>query len=168
MGFSVLCLLCLCVRLHICAMLPPAGKGLGKGLTPWLLFVVYNCEFVTFPLVSLVRCGTWSYRFLIFAPYLTLSVFSCSACAVSVIWNQALILSRYFTSIRNCTCGWEGDDPLITKRQIVVGLLTPHCLYNGSLKGISLIKLHSSIYPSNKINIVFCMRTVISIKYQVM
>ena len=22
------------------------------------LFVVYNCEFVTFPLVSLVRCGT--------------------------------------------------------------------------------------------------------------
>ena len=24
----------------------------------WLLFVVSNCEFVTFPLVSLVRCGT--------------------------------------------------------------------------------------------------------------
>ena len=26
------------------------------------------CEFVTFPLVSWVRCGTWLYRFLIFAP----------------------------------------------------------------------------------------------------
>ena len=30
------------------------------------------CEFVTFPLVSWVRCGTWLYWFLIFAPLLTL------------------------------------------------------------------------------------------------
>ena len=29
------------------------------------------CEFVTFPLVSCVRCGTLLYRFLIFAPLLT-------------------------------------------------------------------------------------------------
>ena len=29
------------------------------------------CEFVTFPLVSWVRCGPWLYRFLIFAPLLT-------------------------------------------------------------------------------------------------
>ena len=29
------------------------------------------CEFVTFPLVSWVRCGTWLYRFLIFALLLT-------------------------------------------------------------------------------------------------
>ena len=29
------------------------------------------CEFVTFPLVSWVRCGTYLYRFLIFAPLLT-------------------------------------------------------------------------------------------------
>ena len=48
---SVLCLLCLCVRLFICALWSPAGKG----LTPWLSFVVSNCEFVTFPLVSWVR-----------------------------------------------------------------------------------------------------------------
>ena len=46
--FSVLCLLCLCERLFICALWPPAGKG----LTSLLSFVVYNCEFVTFPLVS--------------------------------------------------------------------------------------------------------------------
>ena len=31
------------------------------------------CEFVTFPLVSWVRCGTYLYRFLIFAPLLTSS-----------------------------------------------------------------------------------------------
>ena len=52
--FSVLCLLCLCARLFICALWPPAGKGLTSGLS----FVVSSCKFVTFPLVSLVRCGT--------------------------------------------------------------------------------------------------------------
>ena len=69
MFFSVLCLLCLCEHLFICALLSPAGKG----LISWLSFVVSNCEFVTFPLVSWVRCGTSLYRFLIFAPLLTLS-----------------------------------------------------------------------------------------------
>ena len=38
--FSVLCL-----RLFICALWSPAGKG----LTSWLSFVVSNFEFVTFP-----------------------------------------------------------------------------------------------------------------------
>ena len=38
----------------ICALWSPAGKGLAS----WLSFVVYNCEFVTFPLVSWFRCGT--------------------------------------------------------------------------------------------------------------
>ena len=51
---SVLCLLCLCARLFICALWSPAGKG----LTSWLSFVVPNCEFVTLPLVSWVGCGT--------------------------------------------------------------------------------------------------------------
>ena len=53
MLFSVLCLLCLCERLFICALWSPAGKE----LTSWLSSVVSNCEFVTFPLVSWVRCG---------------------------------------------------------------------------------------------------------------
>ena len=52
--FSVLCLLCLCERLFICVLWSPAGKG----LISWLSFVMSNCEFVTFPLVSRVRCGT--------------------------------------------------------------------------------------------------------------
>ena len=50
----VLCLLCLCARLFICALLSLAGKG----LTSRLSFVVSNCEFVTFLLESWVRCGT--------------------------------------------------------------------------------------------------------------
>ena len=42
--FSVLCLLCICARLFICALWSPAGKG----LTSWLSFVVSNCEFSHF------------------------------------------------------------------------------------------------------------------------
>ena len=57
------------MRLFICALWSPAGKG----QTSWLSFVVSNREFVTFPLVSWVRCGTCLYQFLIFAPLLTLN-----------------------------------------------------------------------------------------------
>ena len=52
-NFSILCLLCLCAHLFMCALWSPAGKC----LTSWLSFVVSYCEFVTFPLVSLARCG---------------------------------------------------------------------------------------------------------------
>ena len=46
---------CVCYAfVRVCALWSPAGKG----LTSWLSFVVSNCEFVTFPLVSRVRCGT--------------------------------------------------------------------------------------------------------------
>ena len=54
MFFSVLCLLCLCVGLFICDLWSPSGKG----LTSWLSFVVSDCGFVTFRLLSWVRCGT--------------------------------------------------------------------------------------------------------------
>ena len=54
MFFPDLCLPCFFVRPFICALWSPAGKG----LTSLLSFVVSNCEFVTSPLVSLVRCST--------------------------------------------------------------------------------------------------------------
>ena len=38
-----LCLLCLCTCPFICALWSPTGKG----LTSWLSFVGFNCEFVT-------------------------------------------------------------------------------------------------------------------------
>ena len=52
-------LLCLVFAMSLCAsvsmcLCSPAGKG----LTSWLSFVVSNCEFVTFSLVSWVRCCT--------------------------------------------------------------------------------------------------------------
>ena len=54
MFFFCLVFASLCARLFICNLWLPAGKG----LTSWLSFVLSNCEFVTFPLVSWVRCGT--------------------------------------------------------------------------------------------------------------
>ena len=43
----------LCASVYMCLWSPA-----GKGLTSLLSFVVSNCEFVTLPLVSWVRCGT--------------------------------------------------------------------------------------------------------------
>ena len=71
---DLLCYLsCVCyafVRVSLCAVWSP-----WKGLTSWLSFVVSNCEFDTFQLVSWVRCGTRLYRSLIFALLLTLTIF---------------------------------------------------------------------------------------------
>ena len=50
---SVLCLLCICACLFICALWSPAGQG----LTSWLSFVVSNCDFLTFQLVSWADLG---------------------------------------------------------------------------------------------------------------
>ena len=65
--FSDFCLLCLCVSVYLCLVVT-----CWESLTSWLPFVVSNCKFITFPLVSWVRCGTWLYQFLIFAALLTL------------------------------------------------------------------------------------------------
>ena len=51
--YFCLVLLCFRVRLFVDASWSPAGKGLAS----WLSFVMSNCDVVTFPLVSWVRCG---------------------------------------------------------------------------------------------------------------
>ena len=56
-------------RLFIAALWSPAGKW----LTSWLLFVMFNCVLSLSHVVYWVRCGTWLYRFLIFATFLTSS-----------------------------------------------------------------------------------------------
>ena len=65
-----LCYLCLVfvmlLRLFIAALWSPAGKGLTSCL--WCLSVFLSLSHV----VSWVRCGTWLYRFLIFATFLSL------------------------------------------------------------------------------------------------
>ena len=70
-------------------------------LMPWSdllgrLSFVSNCDRVTFPLVSWVRCGAWLYRFLIFAFFLLLLVAlnhwgPQGVCAPLIHENNALI-----------------------------------------------------------------------------
>ena len=99
------CLLCLCARLFICALWSP----LQKGLTNWLSFLVSNCEFVTFTLVSWVRCGTCLYRFLIFAPLLTLyycfkMVFSFHVKLITFATEVPVYKDLSFRHIHRLTC----------------------------------------------------------------
>ena len=56
---SALFLLRFRARLFINALWSPTGKE----LTPCFSNVIYNCEVVTFALVSWVRCGARLYRF---------------------------------------------------------------------------------------------------------
>ena len=41
-----------CYALVHCLFIDALWSPAGKGLTSWLSFVMSNCEFVTFPLVS--------------------------------------------------------------------------------------------------------------------
>ena len=86
---SDLFLLCFHARLFVDALWSPAGKG----LTSWLLFVMSNCDVVTFPLVAWVRCGAWLYRFLIFALFLTL--WKIAICLS--IWVVKLLMRLFIT-----------------------------------------------------------------------
>ena len=64
-----LCLLLVMLSLlFIAALWSPVGKG----LTSWLLFVMFNCVLSLSHVVSCVRCGTCLYRFLVFATFITL------------------------------------------------------------------------------------------------
>ena len=51
--FCLVFAMSLCASVHMCLW-----SAAGKGLASWLSFVVSDCELVTFPLVSWVRCGT--------------------------------------------------------------------------------------------------------------
>ena len=68
---SVLCLLCLCARIFICALWSPSGKG----LTSWLSFVVSYCEFVL---------GQVWYLIVLIPDLCTLTYFDCMICGNSL------------------------------------------------------------------------------------
>ena len=114
---SVLCLLCLCACLLICALWSPAGKG----LTSWL-YVVSNCEFVTFQLVSSVRCGTPLYRFLIFAPLLTLL-----KKAKNVLGSKIIIIFIFFCVFKSLQCIYF-KETTIQRNMVVIYIL--RCLFS--------------------------------------
>ena len=51
-------LFCLVIVVLSCKSIVDALRSpAGKGLNSWLSFLMSNCDVVTFPLVSWVRCG---------------------------------------------------------------------------------------------------------------
>ena len=54
-----LCYFCLgLVCFHARLFADALWSSAGIGLTSWLSFVMYNCDVISFPLVSWVSCGT--------------------------------------------------------------------------------------------------------------
>ena len=49
---------CVFAVFRSCLFIVASWSPAGKELTSWLPFVMSNCEFVTFPLVSRVRFGS--------------------------------------------------------------------------------------------------------------
>ena len=95
-----LCYFCLVLlwfhaRLFVDALWSPAGKG----LISWLSFVMSNCDVVTFPLVSWVRCGAWLYLFLIFALFLTFTT-----TMLQVNTNEVYLLKTMCISVLTVSC----------------------------------------------------------------
>ena len=81
----------------------PCGYLLGKGWSLGTRFTMSNCEVVTFPLVSSVRCGAWLYRLLIFALFLTLAeVMNCSAGMGEVHFPE---ISIKMLGVMSCSAG---------------------------------------------------------------
>ena len=66
----IICIFVSCVS-HA---LLPRGHRLGKGLTSWLLLVMFIVFLLLSHVVSWVRCDTWLYLFLIFVVFLTFIV----------------------------------------------------------------------------------------------
>ena len=67
-----LCYLCLVFLMLSRQFITVLSSPARKGLTSWFLFVMLNCVLSLYHVVSSVSCGTWLYRFLIFAAFLTL------------------------------------------------------------------------------------------------
>ena len=65
------CYLCFVFVMFSCLFIAALWSPVGKGLTPWLSFVIFYCVFVTFPCGILGQVWYLIVSFLIFATFLT-------------------------------------------------------------------------------------------------
>ena len=83
------------LHLFIAALWSPAGKG----LTSWLLFVMSNCDFVTFPCGILGQVWFLIVLILIFATLsmeINVSIFNCLSEKLFLYMYCFATASRYF------------------------------------------------------------------------
>ena len=94
-----LCYLCLVFVMLSCLFIAALWSPEGKELTSWLLFVMFIVILLLSHLESWDRCGSWLYRFLILAVFLTLK-------GLVIDYNQ-IIRTVYLNTYCQCsTCGF--------------------------------------------------------------
>ena len=104
----IICVLCFsCFR--VCSLLPCGhllGKGCPLGSCWWCLLLLF---FLLWHVASLVRCGAWLYRFLIFAVFLTLN--SCKHAVLCCYIKTIAKVEIYFWNIMviQCLCNILGS-----------------------------------------------------------
>ena len=95
------------------------------------------CEFVTFPLVSWVRCGAWLYRFLIFAPLLIFAIPNHNAATVADKLVQEVFLRFGFPSQIHTDQGPEFESHLFKEMCKLLGIEKSRtCPYNPKSDGL--------------------------------
>ena len=145
---------CLVFAMPLCA---PAYTCLVVTCWEWtdLLapFVVSNCVFVTFPLVSWVRCGTWLNRFMIFALLLTfkinyrlMQVKSIAECSKGIILQYFRPLLSYHLSFRSLFCLFLND----RYTHVLLYIYLIHCLSINPFESRQYIKGYSRQYMYRK------------------
>ena len=94
-----------------CPKVPPLGHDPGDRIKiPSDMFCIFH-----FPLVSCVRCGTWLYRFLIFAPLLTLYIsfvrthtkFGIKIFEIDMVRNLMIFDLWPHPKVTSLTLGWK-------------------------------------------------------------
>ena len=81
-----LCYLCLVFVKLLCPFIAALWSLAGKGLTYWLSFVMLNYALSLSHVVSWVRYGTWFYRLLIYAAFLTFLTTTVFFYISDIIW----------------------------------------------------------------------------------
>ena len=87
-----LCYLCLVFVMLSCLFIAALWSPEGKGLASWLLFMMFIVILLLSHLVSWDRCGTWLYRFLILAVFLT---FVIAGCIKLIFCSYTRLMSGY-------------------------------------------------------------------------
>ena len=114
------------LRLFIAALWSPAGKG----LTSWLLLVMFIVLLLLSRVVSWVWCGTWLYRFLIFAIFITLSMTrKCHNHIPTNLWHCKRKSQRTITATPDMTFRTQQKQSNQLS-QICFGAHTGQCLFN--------------------------------------
>ena len=133
----IICVISVFSSLFNAALWSPAWKG----LTSWLLCVMFVVFLLPSHMVSLVRCRSWLYRFLIFAVFLT-------------FWNILFSSANHFSCLKPITfvtLKWKSSTPSAWQSVIFVEALKSTSL----MKIIEIFEKWENLYSSKPLRCTF-------------